>query len=182
MRWMHALVMTGLTGACSKAEEANIIEGTVSVETHGYSAAIAWDTALSYASGDRLLVFLTGAPAASCDAIGDYLGPNDGAVSKDGVLDGGSCTLTLVVDDWSGTSTQSWGPDHTEGYNPGLKDSLQEPNVSKRVRRKQLKVFFSRRFTELMLGRISPARIVVNIAEFSSSIRRSHRDALDYGV
>jgi len=124
MSWKQALILAALAAGCSKADETDIIEGTVNVESHGHSAAIAWDTALSYASGDRLLVFLTGAQDASCSAIADYLGPNEGAVPKDGVLEGGSCTLTLVVEGWGGRSSESWGSESTEGYNPGLSSVL----------------------------------------------------------
>jgi hypothetical protein len=114
-----------ILAACSEKDPGmGSIDGTIEVPSHGYSAAIEWTKAVAYAEDGRLLVFLTGAAGASCAGIADYLGPNTGALSKEGILEGGSCTMMLAVDDWTGDSTVTWSPSETEGYNPGLSSVL----------------------------------------------------------
>ena len=115
-----------LAMACAKdAEEGRqSISGQISIPSHGLSADIHWDTAIAYAEGGRIVVFLTGALGASCERIAEYLGPNTGRVSKSGILTGGSCTLMLAFDDWDGRVQAQWSPTHTEGYNPGLDSVL----------------------------------------------------------
>jgi hypothetical protein len=112
--------------SCAKesSEAPGSISGQVNVPSHGLTADIHWTTAVAFAANDRLLVFLTGASGASCEGIAEYLGPNTGVLSKEKVLTGGSCTLMLALDEWSGSADLSWSAEHTEGYNPGISSVL----------------------------------------------------------
>ena len=97
------------------------IEGTVNVVDQEHSASIYWDTAVAYATDDTLIAYFTGAPGASCASIAEYLGPNEGAVRKDKVLQGDSCTLMIKIEKWDGTS--SWSPS-SDGIHPGYSSNL----------------------------------------------------------
>jgi hypothetical protein len=111
--------------SCAKDEApGDVITGEISIPSRELSADISWNMAVAHASADRLLVFLTGAEGASCEKIAAYLGPNTGALPKDGVLDGGSCTLMLAVDGWDGSSKEGWPSEDATGYNPGLSSVL----------------------------------------------------------
>lgn len=121
MRVALALLMLS---ACEAKDEAGSVSGSVNVPARTLSADVQWDAAFAYAEDGRLIAFLTGAAGASCSSVAAYLGPNDGALEKDGILEGGSCTMTIVVDEWDGDAALSWGPDETEGYNPGLSSNL----------------------------------------------------------
>jgi len=113
-----------MLSACEAKDEAGSVSGSVNVPARTLSADVQWDAAFAYAEDGRLIAFLTGAAGASCSSVASYLGPNDGALEKDGILEGGSCTMTIVVDEWDGDAALSWGPDETEGYNPGLSSNL----------------------------------------------------------
>jgi hypothetical protein len=120
------LLVCLVTVSCAKesSEASESISGHVSIPSHGLSADIHWTTAVAFAANDRLLVFLTGASGASCEGIAEYLGPNTGVLSKEKILTGGSCSLMLALDEWSGSAELSWSAEHTEGYNPGISSVL----------------------------------------------------------
>ena len=122
MRVSMALVLLGT--ACGEKDGMGSVSGMIAVSERDLSADVEWDAAFAYAEGDRLIAFLTGAPGASCETVADYLGPNTGALDKEGILEGGSCTMTIVVDGWDGEANLTWGPSETEGYNPGLSSNL----------------------------------------------------------
>lgn len=113
-----------LLPACAEKEGAGRVSGDVAIPERSLSADVDWDAAFAYAEGGRLIAFLTGASGASCASVAAYLGPNEGALEKEGILEGGSCTMTIVVDDWDGDTALSWGPEASEGYNPGLSSNL----------------------------------------------------------
>lgn len=121
MRVMSALLI--LFG-CGDKEGMGSVSGEVAVPERALAADVHWDQAFAYSEGGRLIAFMTGASGASCETVSAYLGPNTGALEKDGILQGGSCTMTIVIDDWDGSASLSWGPEADEGYNPGLSSNL----------------------------------------------------------
>ena len=118
-------LLTFVLSACAKDDEGlHRIEGSVTVASLGHQATILWDTAVAYAESGTLIAYFTGAPGASCASIAQFLGPNDGPVSKEQVLMGGSCTLMVKIEDWDGSSSERWSVDETDGFNPGTSSVL----------------------------------------------------------
>jgi hypothetical protein len=123
MRFAIALL---ILPACADKEGMGSVSGSVSVPVRELSADVHWDSAFAYAEGDRLVAFLTGAVGASCSSVAEYLGPNDGALPKESILPGGSCAMTVVVDDWDGDLDLSWSEGDSPSYdNPGLNSNMQ---------------------------------------------------------
>ena len=124
MKWTIPGLMLTLI-CCSKDDGgANSISGTVSLPSRGHTAAIFWDTAVGYSDGSTFIAYLTGAEGASCASIAEFLGPNDGPTPKDTVLQGGSCTLMIKIEDWTGASVESRTSGDSESFHAGLSTVL----------------------------------------------------------
>ncbi len=120
----YALWLLSVGLGCADKEGMGSVSGQVAVEDRDLVADVYWGSAFAYAEEGRLIAFLTGAPGASCASVSAYLGPNRGALAKDDVVEGGSCAMTLLVDDWDGEVKVSWDPSETEARNPGLSSNL----------------------------------------------------------
>jgi len=124
MRWTLAGLAMAVFSCSKDGPVANSIEGTVTVPSRGHSASIFWDTAVAYDDGSTFLAYFTGAEGASCSTIAEFLGPNDGPTRKDKVLQGGSCTLMIKIEDWSGESIATRSASDTEYSHPGASSVL----------------------------------------------------------
>ncbi len=120
---MIRLLLFSMLGGCAKDEAASTISGTLALPEHGEEADILWDKAFGYVEGSTMIAFVTGTDGATCESVADYLGPNSGALAKDDVLDGGSCTMLVRTREWDGGWSASY-PDGESSYPPSIESNI----------------------------------------------------------
>lgn len=109
---------------CSKEEVPSLIEGTLSLPDYGERADVRWDKAFGYVEGSSMIAFITGAEGATCDSVAAYLGPKSGALPKDDILEGGSCTLFIRTQEWYGGWSASYPNSSDASYPPSIDSNI----------------------------------------------------------
>ena len=119
---IRAAALVVLAG-CAKEAPESVIEGTIALTGYPERADVRWDKAFGYAEGGSMIAFLTGAQGATCSSIAAYLGPADGALEKDDILEGGSCTMFVRTNEWDGSWAASY-PDPDASYPPSIDSNI----------------------------------------------------------
>ena len=118
-RWMVLSLVFG----CAKEDVESVIKGSLSLPNYGERASVHWDKAFGYIEGSSMIAFVTGVEDASCESVAAYLGPNTGPLSKEDILEGGSCTMFVRTREWDGGWSASY-PDGDEAFPPSIDSNI----------------------------------------------------------